>query len=107
MNRNNKNELITDVYRAKLVYQAEMKSPEYRAEGEEEFEFIGKALAAKGYRKAEDVAREVIDEFERRLYSVSHRETSITGYSYSVVDIDEIAYEAEELKKKYTEDCNG
>lgn len=57
-----------------------------------------------GYnRKASAVAREVIDEFERRLYCESHLETPITGYSYSVVDVDEIAYAAEELKKKYTE----
>ena len=52
MKRNTQDELITDVYRAILVYQAEMKSPEYRAKGEEDFEFIGKALAAKGYCKS-------------------------------------------------------
>lgn len=61
-----------------------------------------RAISA-GYSKTSEIARKVLDELERRLYSVSHRETSIMGYVYSVVDIDEIAYEVEELKKKYTE----
>ena len=68
---------------------------------------ISEYLYNAGYRKASDVAREAIDELERRLYSVSHRETSITGYFYSVVDIDEIAYEVEELKKKYESEGEG
>jgi hypothetical protein len=74
---------------------------------EEDAQDIAKVLCNAGYRKASDVAREAIDELERRLYSVSHRETSITGYFYSVVDIDEIAYEAEELKKKYESEGEG
>ena len=65
---------------------------------------IAEKLIEKGYRKTSDIAREVLDELGRRLYSVSHRETSVTGYAYSVVDIDEIAYEVQELKKKYTEE---
>ena len=55
------------------------------------------ALYNAGYRKASEVAKEVLDELERRLYPVSHHVTSI------VVDIDEIAYAVIALKKKYTE----
>lgn len=69
MNRYKKDELITDVYRAKLVYEAEMRNPEYREEYEEEFEFIGKALYAKGYRKSTDVAREIFEEIDSLLES--------------------------------------
>lgn len=92
MNRKNKNELISDVYRAKLVYQAEMKSPEYRAKGEEDFEFIGKALAAKGYCKTSDVAREIFEEIEKLL-----KRTCEKGYIGSISGL------LAELKKKYTE----
>ena len=67
-----KSELITDVYRAKRVYEAEMKTSEYRAENEEDFEFIGKALFARGYRKAPDVAREIFEEIEKQLARYSH-----------------------------------
>lgn len=59
MSRDKLDEIITDVYRAKLVYEAEKKSPEYRAKGEEDFEFIGKALAAKGYCKASEIFEEI------------------------------------------------
>lgn len=85
MTKVKQDELITDVYRAKLVYQAEMKSPEYQAEGEEEFEFIGKALYAKGYRRASDVVEDVI-----RIL----RAAGINEWRYPVVA---------EIKKKYTE----
>ncbi len=91
MNRDNQNELIADVYRAKLVYQAEMKSPEYQAKGEEDFEFIGKALAAKGYCKASDVAREIFEEIE-----------SIVDYDTFPIAHRKLARIIAELKKKYT-----
>ena len=89
MNRDNQNELIADVYRAKLVYEAEMKSPEYRAKGEEDFEFIGKALAAKGYCKASEVAREIIEEAEKIFMFTC---SSMEAYT-----------EWQNFKKKYTE----
>lgn len=99
MNRNNQDELITDIYRAKLVYEAEMKSPEYQAKGEEDFEFIGKALYAKGYRRASDVVEDII----RML-----RAGGINEWRYPIVA---------DIKKKYigkdtnvttnTEDCDG
>ena len=80
-----RNELIADVYRAKLVYQAEMMLPEYRVKGEEDFEFIGKALAAKGYRKSTDLAREIIDVL---------KSAGIDKWRYPVIA---------EIEKKYTE----
>lgn len=93
MNRNNQDELITDIYRAKLVYEAEMKSPEYRAEGEEDFEFIGKALAAKGYRKASDVAREVL---------------ALVWDAYQTTHYDaEFEERLDRIEEKYTEGCDG
>ncbi len=83
MTKVKQDELITDVYRAKLVYEAEMKSPEYQAKGEEDFEFIGKALAAKGYCKASEVVEDII-----RIL----RAAGINEWRYPVVA---------ELKKKY------
>lgn len=110
MNRNNKNELIADVYRAKLVYQAEMKSPEYRAKGEEDFEFIGKALAAKGYCKTSDVAREIINEVQSKIQimisSIKAQEENgnITEFNGGAKTALEIVFkDLAERKKKYTE----
>ena len=110
MNRKNKNELISDVYRAKLVYQAEMKSPEYQAKGEEEFEFIGKALSAKGYRKADEVALEVINKalsnIQIMISSIKAQEENgnITEFNGGAKTALEIVFkDLAELKKKYTE----
>ena len=90
MKRNTQDELITDVYRAKLVYEAEMKLPEYRAKGEEDFEFIGKALAAKGYCKASEIFEEIDTLICRRML---------------IPDTDlidgELITDIAELKKKY------
>lgn len=95
MGRDKLDELITDVYRAKLVYEAEMKSPEYRAKGEEDFEFIGKALAAKGYCKASDVAREIFEEIESIMAYFP-----INGHTNTAI-LNENDFA--ELKKRYTE----
>ena len=110
MKRNTQDELITDVYRAKLVYEAEMKLPEYRAKGEEDFEFIGKALAAKGYCKASEIFEEIEAEIELALKSNYNARREQTEYCNFVSMIDGkinalrgIEYFIAELKKKYTE----
>ena len=64
---------------------------------------FAKRLYNADYRKAPEVAREIIDEFARMLMCEVHYETSITGYRYPVVDLAEIEFITEELKKKYTE----
>lgn len=108
MNRDKQNELIADVYRAKLVYQAEMKSPEYRAKGEEDFEFIGKALAAKGYCKASEVALKTAYDFQNRLRHIFLNMCVFNDYNtLNLLQIDnaiEALYDTfiAELKKKYT-----
>lgn len=121
MSRENKSdELITDVYRAKLVYEAEMKSPEYQAKGEEDFEFIGKALAAKGYCKASEIFEEIEKEIELALDSnyrakkEHYNHSVIPNYDNFKAMCDGKIYAMrglldfmEELKKKYNgEDTN-
>ena len=112
MKRNTQDELITDVYRAILAYQAEMKSPEYRAKGGEDFEFIGNALAAKGYRKSTDVARENFEEIEDAIADLEYRANT----PRKTVKVEELKAQVNwvldevipqtlaKLKKKYTEE---
>ena len=95
-----KNELIADVYRADRVYEAEMRSPIYRAKGEEAFEFIGKELFRKGYRRASEVAREISQDIIEPLWNAYKNSTCQETVLLVALICETIN---NQLKKKYTE----
>ena len=96
-----KNELIADVYRADRVYEAERRSAAFRAAGDADFEFIGKELFRKGYRRQSEIAAEIIDAVEKIILENTYPSSD---YNKKPVTIwkSKTGYDAlDELKKKY------
>lgn len=64
---------------------------------------LAHALTAKGYRKASEVAKEVIDEFLNAMRKKHEEQRRVYGGALALLlpDIEQIS---KELKKKYTEE---
>ena len=72
---------------------------------------MAKKLAAKGYRKASDVSREIFEEIERAFFkyydsAVTYSSPNLPYHLREAVgfSLNEMFMKVAELKKKYTED---